>query len=162
MQERRKFGPLGWNVRYEFNNSDLSTALKYLKTYLEDFEEIPWPAVNYILGAICYGGRVTDFLDLRCVMCMLKTYLNSDALEQGHSFTPDGVYYPPEPGPLNGVFDYLSTLPMYESPEVCCVLVVVGVTFGVGVGAGVCSWVSRRGSTDARLLLYVFGGASIF
>jgi dynein heavy chain len=148
IQERRKFGPLGWNVRYEFNNSDLSTALKYLKTYLEDFEEIPWPAVNYILGAICYGGRVTDFLDLRCVMCMLKTYLNSDALEQGHSFTPDGVYYPPEPGPLNGVFDYLSTLPMYESPEV----------FGLHPNADINLQLAESNSMKQSILDVIGGG----
>ena len=35
IQERRKFGPLGWNVPYEWNNSDLSAGLKYLQTYLE-------------------------------------------------------------------------------------------------------------------------------
>eukprot|EP00667_Euglena_gracilis_P000017 EG_transcript_17 len=118
IQERRKFGPLGWNVRYEWNNSDLATALKYLQTYLEDFEDIPWPAVHYILGVIVYGGRVTDFLDLRCVGCMLQMYLRQDSLDPACKFTPDGIYYPPAPGPLTGIFEYLSTLPQYEGPEV--------------------------------------------
>jgi dynein heavy chain len=46
IQERRKFGPLGWNIRYEFNESDLETALTVMKGMLdEDSEDIVWPAL---------------------------------------------------------------------------------------------------------------------
>lgn len=46
VQERKKFGPLGWNIRYEFNESDLITSLTVIKNLLdEDTDEIVWSAL---------------------------------------------------------------------------------------------------------------------
>lgn len=47
IQERKKFGPLGWNITYEFNNSDRECAMLNLQMFCED-GHIPWDALEYI------------------------------------------------------------------------------------------------------------------
>jgi dynein heavy chain len=45
VQERRKFGPLGWNKKYEFNDSDLETSKTVLANLLDgltDVDQVPW------------------------------------------------------------------------------------------------------------------------
>ena len=71
IQERRKFGPLGWNVRYEFNNSDLDCSIATLKMLLNEHDNIPWESLLYVTGHINYGGRITDDQDRCCLMTIL-------------------------------------------------------------------------------------------
>ena len=118
IQERRKFGPLGWNIRYEFNASDIECSMLTLKMFLEEQDQIPWAALVYVTGQINYGGRVTDDLDRRCLMCNLKKYYVSALLEDSYRFTPSGTYYAPPEGDLKSVRDFVNALPLTEAPEV--------------------------------------------
>lgn len=63
IQERRKFGPLGWNITYEFSDSDLITSKEMMKNFLLENDEIPWEALKMMTGNINYGGNVTDDFD---------------------------------------------------------------------------------------------------
>jgi hypothetical protein len=57
-QERRKFGSIGWNVSYEFNDSDLETSVEVLRMLLDGCgDEVRWrrpprPWVDYPEGGV--------------------------------------------------------------------------------------------------------------
>lgn len=98
VQERRKFGPLGWNIVYEFNDSDLDTSKTMLKIFLDDQDDIPWDALVYVTGEINYGGRVTDDKDNRCLITMLLKYYNEEALMDDYYYSDSELYRAPPLG----------------------------------------------------------------
>ena len=56
LQERRKYGKIGWNVNYDFNESDFHVCMDILKTYLTKAKEIeakvPWNSLKYLIGEV--------------------------------------------------------------------------------------------------------------
>ncbi|XP_022832877.1 dynein heavy chain 6, axonemal [Spodoptera litura] len=117
IQERKKFGPLGWNITYEFNNSDRECALMNLQMFCED-GTIPWDALEYITSLITYGGRVTDMWDQRCLTTILKIFFSPQTLEEGYVYSESGKYYCPRSPKLETYRDYIESLPNIENPEV--------------------------------------------
>eukprot|EP00071_Canis_lupus_P026518 XP_022260075.1 dynein heavy chain 6, axonemal [Canis lupus familiaris] len=117
IQERKKFGPLGWNICYEFNDSDRECALLNLNLYCQE-GKIPWDALIYITGEITYGGRVTDTWDQRCLRTVLKRFFSPETLEEDYKYSESGIYFAPLADSLQEFKDYIENLPLMDDPEI--------------------------------------------
>lgn len=118
VQDRRKFGPIGWNILYSFTNEDLDCTRKQLKMFVESYSQIPYKVLNIIGAEINYGGRVTDDKDVRLIKTILETYMCPDTVQdKDYKFSKSGIYYSPEAPELEDVIDYIKGLPLNPSPE---------------------------------------------
>ncbi|CAD8076520.1 unnamed protein product [Paramecium sonneborni] len=117
IQERRKFGSLGWNQIYDFNDSDLEISQAVLKNFLDLHQEVPWDAILYVIGEITYGGRVTDDWDKRCLLTILSKYINEDALIDGYYFSESEIYKQPREMNINGYRKMIKKYPDIDKPE---------------------------------------------
>ncbi|KAL7749213.1 hypothetical protein RI367_005365 [Sorochytrium milnesiophthora] len=127
VQERSKYGKIGWNVKYDFNESDFRVSFTILKIYLNKNlgmrdMKLPWSTLRYLIGETTYGGRVTDDYDRRVVMTYLEEYMGDflfDSFQPFFFFRNEHVSYA---APLTGTRDeYLSVielLPLANAPDV--------------------------------------------
>ena len=119
IQERRAFGPLGWNIPYEFNDTDLRISIRQLQMFLNESSDIPLEALNYLAAECNYGGRVTDDRDRTCLKSILADFFCEDIFaNESYTFSPSGVYRAPEEGPWEAYVDYIKQLPQQQLPEV--------------------------------------------
>ena len=117
--ERRKFGPLGWNIPYQFSNSDLAISQSQLMVFLNHFEKIPWEALRYMVAEANYGGRVTDPNDRTAIILILEDYYNPLMLKPNHKLVESGKYYVPSEGPLDTYVEFVrEQVPLNDLTEV--------------------------------------------
>lgn len=68
VQERRKYDKIGWNVSYDFNESDFRVCMQILNTYLTKSiengdEKIPWSSLKYLIGEVIIQNSRTINID---------------------------------------------------------------------------------------------------
>ena len=119
IQERRKFGALGWNIPYEFSMSDLSISFFQLRMFLNEYEVIPWDALKYMVAEANYGGRVTDVWDRRAINTILADFYTSEILRDSYRINDCQAYEIPQEGNIYSYLNYIEEkLPHYDMTEV--------------------------------------------
>lgn len=114
--DRRKFGKIGWNVNYDFNESDFRISFRLLGMYLKKAYDnkddlIPWGSLRYLIGEAMYGGRVTDDWDRRILTTYLDEYMGDFLFDKNREFnfalTKDFDYSLPKALNYEGFFNYI-------------------------------------------------------
>ncbi|KFG51661.1 putative dynein heavy chain [Toxoplasma gondii p89] len=117
--ERRKFGPLGWNVPYEFSQSDMQISIQQLRHFVGAFDQIPWKTLKYLAAETNYGGRITDPWDRRLINYLIDDIYCPEILEEGFCLSAsEGIEVPPATFTLEEYLDFIREMPTEESPEV--------------------------------------------
>jgi dynein heavy chain len=117
IQERCKYGALGWNIPYQFSEPDRQICVSQLQMFLEENDSIPYDALRYTAAEANYGGRVTDTHDRRCMSFILTDFYCPEILNDNYRFSTSGYYYAPPFNTLDGYIEYIRSLPINQMPE---------------------------------------------
>merc|ERR1719446_565847 len=129
VQERRKYGRIGWNVAYDFNESDFRVSLSIMNTYLSkafhrdgNNGPIPWATLKYLIGEAMYGGRVVDSYDRRGLITYLEEFMGDFLFDKFNRFafyqTKEDSYVVPQTGHVDIYKTQVENQPRTNTPEV--------------------------------------------
>jgi dynein heavy chain len=123
VQERRKFGPIGWCVPYEYNNSDLDACLLFLEKHVATSvmvgQPLSWITVQYMIAEAQYGGRITDDLDRELFNTYAAKWFCDEIFKASFTFNNyawEYNYKIPEGLEIQQFREAIDTIPPVDSP----------------------------------------------
>ncbi|EAR99019.2 dynein heavy chain 7, axonemal protein (macronuclear) [Tetrahymena thermophila SB210] len=120
VRERRRYGPVGWNVNYDFNESDFKISVRQLKIMIETYPMIPFNALSYLIAECYYGGKVTDDWDRRLIKSLLNSFINEEMIYGNYNFSEVKEYTIPEEEQIKNLDDtinFINQMPDLYQPE---------------------------------------------
>lgn len=92
VNERKKFGIIGWNSPYEFSQSDFESGLALLQMLENSYTDMF--LTRNIISTIIYGGLITDENDRSILYELSHIYLNNEMLAKTDYFITDSYKIP--------------------------------------------------------------------
>jgi dynein heavy chain len=118
VQERRKFGPIGFSMPYEFNSSDLDASMLYMEKQFTSCavtnRKYEWEAMQYMTGAIQYGGKITQELDRELFGTYTYLWIREEIFNPSFQFnqqTLDFNYVIPDFPDHQSYLQYIASMP---------------------------------------------------
>jgi len=97
VQERRKFGPIGFSMPYEFNASDLDASMLYMEkhmtTCLLQNRKYEWEAMQQMCCSIQYGGKITQEEDRALFFTYGYLFIREDIFSGNFVFNQQPLDY---------------------------------------------------------------------
>ena len=123
--ERRKYGPLGFTVPYEYNYGDMESSLLFIEKHMnhcfQNQIKESWKAIRYITCEVQYGGRITDDLDREMFSTYGELWLSEKLFDEKYNFNSaytEFSYIIPQETEHAKYIDYINGMPAQDSPEI--------------------------------------------
>jgi dynein heavy chain len=117
-QERRKFGPLGFNQAYDWTTGDLDISQKQLKMFLDMYNTVPFKVLRFLTGEINYGGRVTDDWDRRTLLSILTDFYTPEVFSDTYQFTENARYVSLPEQSVKIYLAQIKEFPLNDAPDI--------------------------------------------
>ena len=89
---------------------------------MSENEEVPFETLQFLVGIINYGGRITDYNDEKLIISLLKAFFNENCLNENYCFMKESFQHPiykvPDTKKVDMIKEYISSLPFNDEPEI--------------------------------------------